>query len=120
MQNEEQQRPCDPARPPRQDAANESPHSFDSVVYALELAGRRVIFTGDPGFHVNNDILNRCWGDVPKARRVMAILREQVLPMQPEFVLTGHDEHTNGVAYWEGILRTTEEAIRKAEAQRKE
>jgi hypothetical protein len=33
---------------------------------------------------------------------------------------TGHDEHTNGVAYWEGILRTTEEAIRKAEAQRKE
>jgi glyoxylase-like metal-dependent hydrolase (beta-lactamase superfamily II) len=93
-------------------------HSFDTVVYALTLAGRRVVFTGDIGFHLNNDILNRCWGDAPKARTVMNVLREQILPLKPEFVFTGHDEHSNGVAYWEGILRVTEDAMRKAESRR--
>jgi glyoxylase-like metal-dependent hydrolase (beta-lactamase superfamily II) len=92
-------------------------HSFDTVVYVLNLAGRRVFLTGDIGFHGNNDILNRCWGDVPKARRVSEILRQQVLPLQPEIVFTGHDEHSNGVEYWQDILRTTEESIRKAEAR---
>jgi glyoxylase-like metal-dependent hydrolase (beta-lactamase superfamily II) len=93
-------------------------HSFDSVVYVLNLAGRRVFLMGDIGFHGNNDILNRCWGDVPKARTVMEVLRKQVLPLEPEIVFTGHDEHSNGVEYWQSILRTTEESIRKAEARR--
>lgn len=93
-------------------------HSFDSVIYVLDLEGRRVFLTGDLGFHGNNDILNRCWGDVPKVRAVMKILREQVLPLKPEIVFTGHDEHANGVEYWENILRTTEESIIKAEARR--
>jgi len=93
-------------------------HSFDTVVYVLNLAGRRVFLTGDIGFHGNNNILNRCCGDAPKARAVMKILREQVLPLKPEFVLTGHDEHTNGVAFLEAILRTTEEALHQAEARR--
>ncbi len=93
-------------------------HSFDTVVYVLKLAGRRVFLTGDIGFHGNNDILNRCWGDLPKARTVMKIIREQVLPLEPEIVFTGHDEHSNGVEYWQGILRATEEAMRKAEARR--
>ncbi len=92
-------------------------HSLDSVVYVLSLAGRRVFLTGDIGFHGNNDILNRCWGDVPKARAVMRILREQVLPLKPEIVFTGHDEHSNGVEYWEGILRRSEDALRNAETR---
>jgi glyoxylase-like metal-dependent hydrolase (beta-lactamase superfamily II) len=93
-------------------------HSFDSVVYVLNLEGKRVFLTGDLGFHGNNDILNRCWGDVPKARTVMRILREQVLPLKPQIVFTGHDEHLNGIGYWENILRTTGESIIKAEARR--
>ena len=91
-------------------------HSFDSVIYALNLAGRRVFLTGDIGFHGNNDILNRCWGDAPRARTVMKILREQVLPLKPEIVFTGHDAHSNGVEYWEGILRATKDCRRKADA----
>jgi glyoxylase-like metal-dependent hydrolase (beta-lactamase superfamily II) len=92
-------------------------HSFDTVIYVLNLAGQRVFLTGDIGFHGNNDILNRCWGDLPKAHRIMRILREQVLPLQPEIVLTGHDEHSNGIEYWQDILQATEEAIRNAEAK---
>jgi glyoxylase-like metal-dependent hydrolase (beta-lactamase superfamily II) len=92
-------------------------HSFDTVVYVLDLAGQRVFLTGDIGFHGNNHVLNRCWGDVPKARAVMKTLREQVLPLKPEIVFTGHDEHSNGIEYWEGILRSTEEAVRKAEVR---
>jgi glyoxylase-like metal-dependent hydrolase (beta-lactamase superfamily II) len=93
-------------------------HSFDTVVYVLNLAGRRVLLTGDIGFQGNNHILNRCWGDLPKARTVMEILRERVLPLKPEIVFTGHDQHSNGIEYWQDILRVTEEAIRKAEAHR--
>ncbi len=93
-------------------------HSFDAVVYVLNLGGRRVFLTGDIGFHGNSHILNRCWGDVPKARKVMEILRERILPLKPEIVFTGHDEHSNGIEYWQDILRSTEEAIRKAEARR--
>jgi glyoxylase-like metal-dependent hydrolase (beta-lactamase superfamily II) len=93
-------------------------HSVDAVVYVLNLDGRRVFLTGDIGFHGNNNILNRCWGDVPKASRVMKILREQILPLRPEIVFTGHDQHSNGIEYWQKILRSTEEAIRKSEARR--
>ncbi|MHC4165340.1 MAG: MBL fold metallo-hydrolase [Planctomycetota bacterium] len=95
-------------------------HSFDSVVYILDIAGKSVFLMGDIGFQGNNHILNRCWGDVPKARRVMKILREQVLPLKPEIVITGHDEHSNGVEYWQSVIRATEEAIREAETQHKQ
>ena len=54
------------------------------------------------------------------ARSVMKILREQVLPLKPEFVLTGHDEHTNGTTFWEGVLRASEDALRNAENWRKQ
>ena len=92
-------------------------NSFDAVVYVLNLGGRRVFLTGDIGFHGNSHILNRCWGDVPKARKVMEILRERILPLKPEIVFTGHDEHSNGIEYWQDILRSTEEAMRKAKAR---
>jgi len=89
-------------------------HSFDTVVYVLNLSGRRIFLTGDIGFHGNSHILNRCWGDVPKARKVMEILRERILPLKPEIVFTGHDEHSNGIEYWQDIMRSTEDAILKA------
>src|SRR5262249_50509247 len=38
-------------------------HSFDSVLYVLDFAGKRVIFTGDIGFEGASHILHRCWGD---------------------------------------------------------
>ena len=50
----------------------------------------------------------------------MKILREQVLPLKPEFVLTGHDDHTNGIAFWEAVLRASENALRNAENRRKQ
>ncbi len=93
-------------------------HSFDTVVYVLNLAGQRVFLTGDIGFHGDNHILNRCWGDEPNARSVMKILREQVLTLKPEFVLTGHDEHSNGIAFWQDVLRASEDALRNAENPR--
>jgi glyoxylase-like metal-dependent hydrolase (beta-lactamase superfamily II) len=93
-------------------------HSLDSVVYILNLPGKKVFLMGDIGFHGNNNILNRCWGDVPKARRVMEILRERILPLKPEIIITGHDEHSNGVEYWQDIIRATEEAISEGKARR--
>ena len=48
----------------------------------------------------------------------MNIIRDSVLPLQPELVFTGHDAHSSGITYWEDILRTTEEAIRKTESRR--
>src|SRR5262249_21344053 len=38
-------------------------HSFDSVLYLLELNGKRIVFTGDIGFEGGSHILHRCWGD---------------------------------------------------------
>jgi hypothetical protein len=100
-----------------------SPQSISAVAASpdgRQLAVTTMGFRHDRNFwlHGNNDILNRCWGDVPKARAVMRILREQVLPLKPEIVFTGHDEHSNGVEYWEGILRRSEDALRDAGTRR--
>src|SRR5204863_3445246 len=65
-------------------------HSMDSVIYLMELGGKRVVFTGDVGFQAPSDILHRCWGDVEKAKVVTAIVREKVLPYRPDVVFTGH------------------------------
>jgi len=93
-------------------------HSFDSVIYAMELAGKRVIFTGDVAFHGTGNVLDRCWGDLPKARTVIKILREQVLPLRPEIMIGGHHADRNAGEYWQAILRASEEAVRGAEARR--
>ncbi|MCR4414706.1 MAG: MBL fold metallo-hydrolase [Thermoguttaceae bacterium] len=92
-------------------------HSFDTVVYVMELGGKRIILAGDIAFHGANHILDRCWGDVPKARTVIKILREQVLPLKPQIVISGHDARENATEYWQEILRVSEEAVRKAETE---
>lgn len=91
-------------------------HSVDTAVYVLELAGKRVILTGDIAFRGRNHILDRCWGDVPKARAVIQILRERVLPLRPEVFVGGHDARDNAARYWEEILRVSEEAVARAGA----
>jgi glyoxylase-like metal-dependent hydrolase (beta-lactamase superfamily II) len=93
-------------------------HSFDSVVYVMDFAGKRVIFTGDIAFHGAANILDRCWGDLPKARNVMKILREQVLPLKPDIMIGGHHADCTAMAYWQNILQASEEAVRTAESKR--
>jgi glyoxylase-like metal-dependent hydrolase (beta-lactamase superfamily II) len=85
-------------------------HSFDSTIYMTELGGKRVAFTGDLGFE-NQDILNRCWGDADQARVVMKIIREKLLPWQPEIVITGHGVHENGTEFIANLVRETEASL---------
>lgn len=89
-------------------------HSFDSVIYAMELAGKRVVFTGDIGFD-NQDILHRCWGDVEKARAVTEVVRGKVIPFRPDFVFRGHGAKRDGTAFLEELVRRSQEAIRQVE-----
>lgn len=88
-------------------------HSMDSVIYALELAGRRLVFTGDVGFvdANNSNILHRCWGDKAKAKIVLEVLRAKVLPFRPDFVFTGHGAHRDGLPFLEELVRRSELAL---------
>jgi glyoxylase-like metal-dependent hydrolase (beta-lactamase superfamily II) len=87
-------------------------HSFDLTIYTTELGGKRVAFTGDLGFE-NQDILHRCWGDVEKAREVVAVVRDQLLPWQPDVVFTGHGVRPNGTEFIAMLVRRTEESLKK-------
>jgi glyoxylase-like metal-dependent hydrolase (beta-lactamase superfamily II) len=98
-------------------------HSPDSVVYAMELGGRRVIFTGDiafddrrPGLPLGSNILHRCWGHQENAARVIQVIETQVLPLRPEFNFTGHAAYPDATAAWGRI----QEASRAALQGRKE
>ena len=73
-------------------------HSFDSTIYMTELGGQRVAFSGDLGFE-NQDILHRCWGDADQARAVVKVVREKLLPWQPDIVFTGHGVRANGTEF---------------------
>jgi glyoxylase-like metal-dependent hydrolase (beta-lactamase superfamily II) len=88
-------------------------HSFDSVLYLMELDGKRVLFTGDIGFEGGSHILHRCWGDVDSALRVSKVLRTQVLPLKPDHVFTGHGPRPRGVGFLENLLKRTDEALGK-------
>ncbi|OAI40784.1 hypothetical protein AYO40_04310 [Planctomycetaceae bacterium SCGC AG-212-D15] len=92
-------------------------HSFDSVIYAVELDGKRVVFTGDVGFD-NQDILHRCWGDVDKARAVTDVIRTKILPLKPAFVFRGHGAKRDGTAFLEDLVKRSDESIRKADGKR--
>jgi glyoxylase-like metal-dependent hydrolase (beta-lactamase superfamily II) len=85
-------------------------HSFDLTVYTTELDGRRVAFTGDLGFE-NQDILHRCWGDADKARIVVRVIRDQLVPWQPDVVFTGHDVHQDGTRFLTELVRHTEASL---------
>ena len=74
-------------------------HSFDLTLYKVELGGRRILFTGDLGFQAPSDILHRCWGDAEKARAVVKVIRDKVLPWKPEIVFTGHGVRPQGMEF---------------------
>lgn len=93
-------------------------HSPDSVIYAMELGGRRVIFTGDIAFDdrradlpLGSNILHRCWGHDANAARVIEIIESQVLPLAPEFNFTGHAAYPDATAVWKRILDASRTAI---------
>lgn len=86
-------------------------HSFDSVLYTMELNGKRVLFTGDLGFEGVSNILHRCWGDREKALVVTRVVRNQVLPLKPDHVFTGHGPRPQGIAFVEDLLKRTDEAL---------
>jgi glyoxylase-like metal-dependent hydrolase (beta-lactamase superfamily II) len=88
-------------------------HSYDSVIYLTELAGKRVAFTGDLGFKCQ-DILHRCWGDVDKAAAVTEVVRTKVLSFRPHVVFTGHYAHEDGMAFLEELVAQSEASIRTA------
>lgn len=81
-------------------------HSVDSVIYMVELNGKRVVFTGDIGFSAANNILNRCWGDPDKAKIVKELVRSKLIPWHPDFVFTGHGSHDDGTQFLEQLVRT--------------
>jgi glyoxylase-like metal-dependent hydrolase (beta-lactamase superfamily II) len=92
-------------------------HSLDSVIYLMELGGKRVAFTGDLGFQAPSDILHRCWTDADHASAVIDIVRVKVLPFRPDVVFTGHGGRPEGTAFLEDLVARSEESIRKARAK---
>jgi metallo-beta-lactamase class B len=92
-------------------------HSLDSVIYLLDLGGKRVAFTGDVGFQAPSDILHRCWTDVDHAADVVRIVKEKVLPFRPDVVFTGHGVRAEGTAFLEDLVARSEESIRKARSK---
>ena len=87
-------------------------HSFDLTIYTTVLDGKRIAFTGDLGFE-NQDILHRCWGDVDKARQVVRVIRDKLLPWRPDIVFTGHGVRPNGLEFLTGLVRATEASLAK-------
>jgi len=94
-------------------------HSYDSVVYAMELEGKRVVFTGDIGFDNQQDIVHRCWGDVEKGKAVTEVVRTKVLSFKPDFIFRGHGAKRDGMAWLEDLVNRSQESIRKAESGKK-
>jgi glyoxylase-like metal-dependent hydrolase (beta-lactamase superfamily II) len=92
-------------------------HSFDLTLYKVELNGRRILFTGDLGFQAPSDILHRCWGDTDKARAVVKVIREKVLPWKPEIVFTGHGVRPQGMEFLMDLVVRTEESLKSAESR---
>jgi glyoxylase-like metal-dependent hydrolase (beta-lactamase superfamily II) len=82
-------------------------HSFDHTIYTTVLGAKRIAFTGDLGFE-NQDILHRCWGDANKARAVLQVVREKLLPWRPDIVFTGHGVRPNGMEFLLQLVRQTE------------
>jgi glyoxylase-like metal-dependent hydrolase (beta-lactamase superfamily II) len=87
-------------------------HSFDSVIYLFDFGGKRVAFTGDIGFDAGLHILHRTWGDPVRAQAVVRALREKVLPLRPDYVLTGHNVYVSGTAFLQSLAERTEAALK--------
>ncbi len=93
-------------------------HSLDSVLYLMELNGKRVVFTGDIGFQAPSDILHRCWTDTDHASVVTDVVKTKVLPFRPDVVFTGHGGRSEGTAFLEDLVKRSEESIRNAQKSR--
>ena len=91
-------------------------HSYDSVVYLMELEGKRVAFTGDIGFR-GQDILHRCWGDAEKAAVVTEVVRRKVLEFRPDHVFTGHTAYADGTAFLEELVAKSLKSIHTARSE---
>jgi metallo-beta-lactamase class B len=89
-------------------------HSFDSVIYVVDFPGKRVAFTGDMGFEGVSDILHRCWTDRDKALPVMRVVRDQVLPLRPDHVFTGHGPRPKGTDFLRDLLERSEKSVRES------
>ena len=89
-------------------------HSFDSVVYVMDFGGKRVAFTGDIGFEGESHILHRTWGDATKAQGVVQVIRDKVLPLKPDHVLTGHTPYPKGTEFLQSLVERTEAALTKS------
>jgi glyoxylase-like metal-dependent hydrolase (beta-lactamase superfamily II) len=87
---------------------------MDSVIYLMEIGGKRVAFTGDVGFQAPSDILHRCWTDAEKAEAVTRVVRSKVIPFHPDVVFTGHGGRAEGTAFLEDLVKRSEESIEKA------
>jgi glyoxylase-like metal-dependent hydrolase (beta-lactamase superfamily II) len=92
-------------------------HSMDSVIYLMEIGGKRVAFTGDVGFQAPSDILHRCWTDVEKAATVVEVVKSKVIPFHPDLVFTGHGGCAEGTAFLEDLVKRSEESIQKARSK---
>jgi glyoxylase-like metal-dependent hydrolase (beta-lactamase superfamily II) len=93
-------------------------HSFDLTVYTTELNGKRVAFTGDLGFE-EQDILHRCWGDVDKARIVVPLIRDRLLPWHPDVIFTGHGVRPDGTGFLAQLVQHTEASLAQVGARGK-
>ena len=89
-----------------------------TVVYVMELNGRRVIFTGDiafddrrAGMPLGSNILHRCWADREKAATVIRVIEEKVLPLRPEFEFKGHASNRDPITSWRNILDASRKAM---------
>ncbi len=90
-------------------------HSFDHTVYMTELNGRRIAFSADLGFE-NQDILNRCWGDAEKARTIVQVIRDRLVPWHPDVVFTGHGVRPDGTGFLTELIRHTEASLAQLSA----
>ena len=86
-------------------------YSMDSVIYMIELRGKRIAFTGDMGFRGGNDILSRCWGDRDKAQAVMRVVQAKLIPWQPDFVFTGHDATEKGSQFLRYLINRSQQSV---------
>lgn len=96
-------------------------HAVDGVVYAMDLDGVRVAFTGDVA-HADgggSNIYNRCWNDLEQAKRAVRLWREKVLPLEPRCLFAGHRVYRDGPAAVREILKDAEAAIAAAEKKRR-
>jgi len=88
-------------------------HTVDSVVYMMDLNGKRVAFTGDIGFDAKNNILDRCWGDRDKAKAVVEVVRSTLILWRPDFVFTGHGSLREGTQFLQSLVESSEESLAK-------